>query len=142
MEAPVSRRSSVGRHLVQGESRLGDVLDGDHVILTGQHWSAATRTLVGSFHVPSHSRSRYVVPTSPALASTARPRAHGQRGTPHITRRSAEFLGEPDEKSFGPPDVAEPIHVLVLDDFANELRAELAEPGERIVDVVHGEHDA
>jgi hypothetical protein len=48
---------------------------------------------------------------------------------------SAEFLGEPDEKSFGPADVAEPIHVLVLDHFADELRAALAEPGERIVDV-------
>ena len=56
--------------------------------------------------------------------------------------RSAEFLGEPDEKSFGPTDVAEPIHVLVLDHLADELRAVLAEPGERIVDVVHGEHDA
>jgi hypothetical protein len=31
-------------------------------------------------------------------------------------------LGEPDEKSFGPPDVAEPIHVFVLDHFADELR--------------------
>ncbi len=31
---------------------------------------------------------------------------------------SAEFLGEPDEKSFGPADVAEPIRVFVLDHFA------------------------
>src|ERR1700730_13391720 len=57
-------------------------------------------------------------------------------------QRSAEFLGEPDEKSFGPPDVAEPIRVFVLDHIADELRAALAEPGERIVDVLHGEHDA
>ena len=57
--------------------------------------------------------------------------------------RSAEFLGEPDEKSFRPADVAEPIRVFVLDHFAaDELRAVLAEPGERLVDVVHGEHDA
>src|SRR5205814_4169442 len=55
---------------------------------------------------------------------------------------SAEFLGEPDEKSFGPADVAEPIHVFVLDHFTDELRTAFAEPGERIVDVVHGEHDA
>src|ERR687892_1674453 len=53
-----------------------------------------------------------------------------------------ELLGEPDEKSFGAADVAEPVHVFVLDHFADELRAVLAEPGERIVDVVHGEHDA
>ena len=57
-------------------------------------------------------------------------------------RRSAEFLGEPDEKSFGPPDVAEPIHVFILDHFADELRAALAESGERLVDIVHGEHHA
>jgi hypothetical protein len=54
----------------------------------------------------------------------------------------ADLLGQADEKSFGPPDVAEPIHVFVLDHFADELRAALTEPGERIVDVLHGEHDA
>src|SRR3954451_18576914 len=53
-----------------------------------------------------------------------------------------EFLGEPDENSFGTPDVAEPILVFVLDHFADELRTAFAEPGERIVDVLHGEHDA
>src|SRR5256886_12542664 len=55
---------------------------------------------------------------------------------------SAKFLGEPDEKSSGPTDVAEPIHVFVLDHFADKLRAALAESGERIVNIVHGEHDA
>ncbi len=40
------------------------------------------------------------------------------------------------------PDIAEPIRVFVLDHFADELRAAFAEPGERIVDVLHGEHDA
>src|SRR5215210_3878363 len=53
-----------------------------------------------------------------------------------------EFLGEPEENPFGTPDVAEPIRVLVLDHFADELRAAFAEPGERIVDVLNGEHDA
>src|SRR5437868_6435248 len=57
-------------------------------------------------------------------------------------RRSAEFLREPYEKSSGPADVAEPIRVFVLDHLADELRAVLAEPAERLVDVVHGEHDA
>ena len=53
-----------------------------------------------------------------------------------------DLLGEPDENSFGTPDVAEPIRVFVLDHFADELRAALAETGERVVDVVDGEHDA
>ena len=53
-----------------------------------------------------------------------------------------ELLGKPDEKSFGAPDVAEPIRVFVLDHFADELRTAFAEPGERIVDVLHGKHDA
>src|SRR5438105_11097298 len=53
-----------------------------------------------------------------------------------------ELLGEPDENSFGTPDVAEPIHVFILDHFADELRAAFAESGERIVDVLYGEHDA
>lgn len=53
-----------------------------------------------------------------------------------------DLLGEPDEKSFGSADVAEPICVFVLDYFANELRAELLEPAECLVDVVHSEHDA
>jgi hypothetical protein len=55
---------------------------------------------------------------------------------------SAEFLGESDEKPFRPADVAEPIRVFILDYFAYELRAALAEPFKRLVDVVHGEHDA
>src|SRR6185295_16321823 len=53
-----------------------------------------------------------------------------------------ELLGEPDENAFGPPDIAKPIHVLILNHFAYELRAATAEPDERIVDVIHGEHDA
>src|SRR6266581_6707853 len=53
-----------------------------------------------------------------------------------------ELLGEPDENSFRTPDVAKPIHVFILDHLANELRAAFAESGERIVDVLHGEHDA
>ena len=56
--------------------------------------------------------------------------------------RSAEFLGESDEKPFRPTDVAEPIRVFILDDFAYELRAARAEPSKRLVDVVHGKHDA
>jgi hypothetical protein len=53
-----------------------------------------------------------------------------------------ELLGEPDEKSFGAADVAEPVRLFVLNYVADELRASLTEPGERLVDVVHSEHDA
>src|SRR3712207_1775849 len=53
-----------------------------------------------------------------------------------------ELFSEPDEKSFGSADVAEPIRVLVLNHFTDELRAVLTEPDEQLVDVVHGEHDA
>src|SRR5207302_7889286 len=50
---------------------------------------------------------------------------------------------QPDEKSFRSADVAEPIRVLVLDHFeAFKLCTVLAEPDERLVDVVHGKHDA
>ena len=56
--------------------------------------------------------------------------------------RSAEFLGESDEKPFRPADVAESIRVLIPHDVAYELRAAFAEPFKRLVDVVHGEHDA
>ena len=53
-----------------------------------------------------------------------------------------ELLGEPDENSFGTPDVAEPIHVFILNHVADELRAAFAESGQRVVDVLHGKHDA
>jgi hypothetical protein len=56
--------------------------------------------------------------------------------------RSAEFLGESDEKPFRPADVAEQIRVFILDYFAYELRAARTEPFKRLVDVVHGKHDA
>ena len=57
-------------------------------------------------------------------------------------RRLPELLGQTNKNSFGTPDVAEPIQVFILDHFADELRAAFAEPDERIVDVLHGEHDA
>jgi hypothetical protein len=55
---------------------------------------------------------------------------------------SGKFLGESDEKPFRPADVAESIGVFIPDDIAYELRAALAEPFKRLVDVVHREHDA
>ena len=53
-----------------------------------------------------------------------------------------ELLGKPDEEPFGATDVAEPIRLFILNDFAGEFRAPLAEPGERLVDIAHSEHDA
>jgi hypothetical protein len=40
-----------------------------------------------------------------------------------------------------PSDVAEPIYVFILDHFVDELRAVVADLGERLVEVVHVEHD-
>lgn len=60
-----------------------------------------------------------------------------------VAMGSTEFLRESDQKSFGSPDVAKPVHVLVLDDFtADELRAMVTEPSERVVKIVHGKHHA
>ncbi len=53
-----------------------------------------------------------------------------------------ELLGEPDENSFGTPDVAEPVDVFEIDDFIDHCRTEFAEPGEGVVDVLDREHDA
>jgi hypothetical protein len=55
--------------------------------------------------------------------------------------RSAEFLGESDEQSFRPTDVAEPIRIFVPDYLTYELCAALAEPFEGLVDVIYGKHD-
>src|SRR4051795_6888272 len=62
--------------------------------------------------------------------------------TPERVWASADLLGQPDENALRASDVAEPIHVFVLDHFVYELRAVLAEPGQRIVEVVDREHDA
>ena len=89
-----------------------------------------------------------LTPASPIQAHLTPPAAHVATCPPIPQARamllssSAEFLGESDEKPFRPADVAEPIRVFILDYFAYELRAAFAEPFKRLVDVVHGEHDA
>jgi hypothetical protein len=55
---------------------------------------------------------------------------------------SSKFFGEADEKPSRRADVAEPVRSLILDNFAHQLRAAIAEPFKRLVEVVHGEHDA
>ena len=90
--------------------------------------------------VPDHQccdRPRLTIGLTSGQLSDDRSQHVGEGGA------SAEFFREPYEKTFGPANVAEPIRVFVLDHFvADELRAVLTEPGERLVDVVHGEHDA
>jgi NADPH:quinone reductase-like Zn-dependent oxidoreductase len=76
-------------------------------------------------------------------ASPHSTRPRGSRGRRlSAFARSAEFLGEPDEKALRAADVTESIRVLILDHLAYELRAALVEPLQRVVDIVHGEHDA
>ena len=55
--------------------------------------------------------------------------------------RSAEFLGESDEKPLRPRMWRADTRLLP-DHFAYELRTALAERFQRVVDVVHDEHDA
>jgi hypothetical protein len=55
---------------------------------------------------------------------------------------STNLLGEPDEEPFWPANIAKPVGVFILDDFAHELGAAQPEPHEHVVEVVHGEHDA
>ncbi len=64
-------------------------------------------------------------------------RCFGRKAVP----ASADLLSQPDENALGASDVAEPIHIFVLDYFVNELCAVVPESGERIVEVVYGEHD-
>jgi hypothetical protein len=59
-----------------------------------------------------------------------------------LRRPLPEFFGESDEKPFRAADVAELIHVFILNNVAHKLRAVLVEPFQRVVDVVHGEHHA
>jgi hypothetical protein len=54
----------------------------------------------------------------------------------------ADLLGEPDEDPLGASDVTEPIVILVLHQFTDQLGSVRAEPGERVVDVLDREHDA
>jgi len=69
----------------------------------------------------------YAFPTIHSVAETG-----GLSGV--FVMRSAEFPGESGEKPFRSADVAEPIRIFILGYFACELRAELAEPFQRLVD--------
>src|SRR6476620_5493442 len=78
-----------------------------------------------------------------STADPAQPPTRTDMGhPPERAWASADLFGQPDENALGASDVAEPIHVFVLDYFVDEPRAVPAEPGQRIVEVIHGEHDA
>ena len=53
-----------------------------------------------------------------------------------------ELLGKCDNNAFRAANVTEPVHVLVLRDFADEFCAMGAQAREYVLDVVDGEHDA
>lgn len=53
-----------------------------------------------------------------------------------------EWLSQPDEQSFRPPDVTEAVRVLVPNYFADELRTALTKPGEHVFDIFYSEHNA
>ncbi len=57
-------------------------------------------------------------------------------------RAQLSSWASPNEKPFRPADVAEPIGVPIPDYVAHELCAALAKLAKRLVDIVHGEHDA
>ena len=91
-------------------------------------------TTYGRSHVPCDRGQATGLDAKPHGEGSERSLADGRFGTSaarpiHRAHASAKFLGEPDENSFGPPDVAQPIRVFVLDQLTYELRAAFAEPG-------------
>src|SRR3954454_18063951 len=107
----------------------------------GSPYSFSKAHLAPLLSANHHSASRTLTTNQPSVTGV-RPDPKSWSSASGTTRVLADLLGQPDEDPFGPPDVADSIYVFVLDEFADELRAMLAEPGERIVDVVDGEHDA
>ena len=55
---------------------------------------------------------------------------------------SADLLGERNEDALRATDITEPIAVLVLHQLANQFGTVGAEPGNDIIDVLDGKHDA
>src|SRR3954464_13341279 len=55
---------------------------------------------------------------------------------------SAELFRQSDDDALRATQEAEPVHVLVLRDLANEFGTVAAQAGNDVVDVVDSEHDA
>src|ERR671911_1855703 len=112
-------------------------------------WLAASGSASGLMAIAGWSRADMLVRydrarVSERAADEARRLDLGAiRHGPIHPQGSAKLLGEPDENAFRPADVAEPVRVFILDHVTtDQLRTVLPEPGERLVDVVHCEHDA
>lgn len=80
--------------------------------------------------------------TSIVFTAIAEPKLADSRARDSPLVRSAEFFSEPHENIFGPADVTKAIHVQILDYLTYESRATLLESLKRVVNVVHGEHNA
>src|SRR5947209_4696057 len=119
-----------------------------------RHWwegmrpvTAPYATLAGSSATAVATRAtvacRRATVTLLTAATVSRRAAAASPGATRLGGRAAlELLGDPNEQSFGAADVAEAVGLLVLHHIPDELCADLAEPRERLVDVVHREHDA
>ena len=67
---------------------------------------------------------------------------HRVTGLIAVLDHSADLLGERDEDALRATDITEPIAVLVLHQLANQFGTVGAEPGNDIIDVFDGKHDA
>src|SRR6266542_1593704 len=70
------------------------------------------------------------------------PPSKSSSSSAHAYHALPELLGESDDDALRAADETEPVHVLVLGHFADELSAMGALAREDVLDVVHGEHDA
>lgn len=62
------------------------------------------------------------------------------RNQHHLPSSLPELLSQTDEESIRGADVAQAVHVLIVDQVAYERRTELSEPGNSIVEVVDRKH--
>src|SRR3954471_11787246 len=76
------------------------------------------------------------------VITRGRLRCRRRSGRKTRVSESADLLSQPDENPLGASDVAKPIHVFVIDYFVDELSAVLLQAGERVVEIVDGEHDS
>ncbi len=147
-DEPGDAAFTIGRQRVEracqsasAASRLGGVARPFVVMVTGK--AGGQVAVAAAWSMAKSSRSNPPGTAACSGIAFSIPRAPPGTDPRLFSRLRADLFGQPYEKSFGPTDVAEPIFVFVLDHFvAYKLRAVLADPGERVVDVVHGEHDA
>jgi N-acyl homoserine lactone hydrolase len=136
---------TAGHQIVLVETDEGPIVLGGDV----GHWfeeleggeAPASSSSSNSRRRPTSRMSRRCVSRTRGRSVQSRRMGQRSRMTPERVSAS-DLLGQSDENALRASDVAEPIHVFVPDYFVDELRAVPAEPGQRIVEVVHREHDA